>query len=57
MGRKLYPDRLAVACPPGWRKRAQRLADEADMTLPEWLRALVRRAFEADRKRRARKGG
>ena len=54
---KRYPDRLAVACPPGWRERAERLAREADMALPEWIRAQIRKAFEADRKKRARKAG
>lgn len=48
---KRYPDRLAAACPPGWCKRAERLAREADMALPEWIRAQIRKAFEADRKR------
>ena len=55
MGR--YPDKLAVACPPGWRAKVERLATDADMSPAEWLRRLIRKAFEADRKARARKGG
>ena len=58
--RKLYPGRIACAAPPGWRAKAQRLAAERDMGLSEWLRALLRREFERDRKTRARaaaKGG
>ncbi len=54
---KRYPDRLAMACPAGWRAKAERLAADADMSLAEWLRARVRLAFEADRKARARKAG
>ena len=46
--------------PPGWRAKARRLAAERDMGLSEWLRALLLREFERDRKARARaaaKGG
>ena len=54
---KRYPDRLAMACPAGWRDKCERLAAEADMGLAEWLRSRIRLAFEADRKAKARAGG
>lgn len=51
-----YPERLSLAAPKGWRAKVDRLAGERDMSRAEYLRMLLRRAFEADRKRQARKG-
>lgn len=50
-------DRIAVACPPGTRDRIEAAADFDGMTPAEWLRAALRAALEAARKRQERAGG
>ncbi len=55
MGRRgYYGGRVGCAVPPGWVAKIDRLADEQGVSRSEWVRALLRRTLEADRKRRAR---
>lgn len=47
-------DKIAIACPPGTRDRIEAAAEADDMTPAEWLRAALRAALEAARKRQER---
>lgn len=47
-------DKIAIACPPGTRDRIEAAADFDGMTPAEWLRAALRAALEAARKRQER---
>lgn len=47
-------DKIGIACPPGTRDRIEAAADFDGMTPAEWLRAVIRAALEAARKRQVR---
>lgn len=52
--RAWLPDKIAVACPPGTRKRIEAAAEHDGLTPAEWMRAALRASLEAARKRQAR---
>lgn len=48
------PDAVTIKCPPGTRDRIEEAADFDGLTPAEWLRAALRAALDAARKRMAR---
>ena len=47
-------DKMGIACPPGTRDKIEEAADFDGLTPAEWMRAAIRAALEATRKRRER---
>ena len=50
------PDQLTIKCPAGTRRALEREAEHEGMPPADYLRRMVRRALDASRKRRERRG-
>ena len=51
-----FPENVCVKAPRGTRERLERAAAFEHQAPAEWLRAVLRRALDASRKRQARRG-
>lgn len=57
MKRAHFPEALSIRLPNGYLEKIDLAAADAGMSPPEWVRHVIRRALDADRKKRARNTG